>query len=185
MPSLITTTLPPCGLDATIAYENVLHRLRLLWLYTPAPTSLLSLCATVELALAHENLIYPLRPYRRLAIFIYELRWIKYFIREADVAEKWDKMSTEEKRTQEFMDRLYVMPKELEIGFQKKENQEGVLMKWEVWNTVKREDRSAIEEEGEGWESDEVEEWEYMEEGKGKEEGSAKDVEDGVKSLKV
>jgi hypothetical protein len=183
MPSLISTMLPPCGLNANIAYENVLHRLRLLWLHTPASTSLLSLCETVELALAHENLIYPLRPYRCLAIFIYELRWIKYFIREAAVAEEWDKMSSEEKRKQDFVEKMYVVPEELEIDFKKEENREGVLMKWEVWNAVKRGYRSAIEEE---WE-----EWEYKGNGKGgdggeaKKEGGDKDVEDGVKGLKM
>jgi hypothetical protein len=188
MPSLLDTTFPPCGLNASIAYENVLHRLRLLWLHTPAPTSLLSLCETVELALAHDNIMSSLKPYRRLAVFINELRWIKYFIREAGVAQEWDKMSIQEKHKQEFMERMYTVPKELGILFKKKQNREGVLGKWEVWNAVKRGGRSAIQEE---WEVDEVDEWEYQDEGKGgdggegKEEGCAKDLEDGVKGLGV
>jgi hypothetical protein len=160
MPALLSTALPPCGLEIQVAYQNVLHRLRLLWFQTPAPTTLLSLCETIDLALAHENASSRPTPWRRAAVFAHELRWIKYFVREAAVAEEWENMTTEEKRKQEFIERMYTVPKELGIVFKKKESRKGVMEMWEAWNAEKRTDRRQVEENDEGWETDEVGEWE-------------------------
>jgi hypothetical protein len=187
MPALLSAALPPCGLELQIAYQNVIHRLRLLWLQTPAPTTLLSLCETIDLALAHENASSRPTPWRRATVFAHELRWIKYFVREAAVAEEWGNMTTEEKRKQELIERMYTMPKELGINFRKKENRKRMLELWEAWNAEKRADRSQLEENDEGWETDEVEEWES---GKGdggekKDDGDRREVEGGMNGLEI
>jgi hypothetical protein len=147
------------------------------------------MCKDVEVALAREDLdapTYTRKPWRRDSIFVYEVRWVKYFLREARIRELWEGMSKEEKQKQEFMHRLYVIPKELGIVIRKKGNREGVLEKWRRWNKEKREDLSAEEEEEyeedeEGWETvgDDVEGGDRVEE------GNDRDVAGSIKGLEL
>jgi hypothetical protein len=115
------------------------------------------------------------------------LRWIKYFVREAAVAEKWENMTTEEKSKQEFIEKMYTVPKELGIIFKKKENRKGMLELWEAWNAERRTDRRQVEENDEGWETDEVEEWESGkgDDGKKKDDRDRREMEGGVKGVEV
>jgi hypothetical protein len=110
-----------------------------------------------------------------------------YFVREAAVAEEWENMTTEEKRKQEFIERMYTVPKELGIIFKKKENRKGLMEMWEAWNAEKRTDRRQVEENDEGWETDEVEEWEGGEcdGGEKKYDGDRREVEGGVNGLEI
>ena len=148
MPSLFTTSLPPCGYVLQLAYQNVLHRFRRLHLQHPS-TLILSLCTTVHSSLIAEEsaqragtlaLTGTRTPWRREIVLEYELRWAKYFVREAEVAEKWARWNKVQREKQDLVHRLYPVPKELGIIFRKRENTKGVHGLWMVWHGGKRAD---------------------------------------------
>jgi hypothetical protein len=93
VPSLFGVDLPPCNAEIQIAYENVVNLLRFRWLDQHGQTDAVDLCHAVKTELTNQNFMYPAfsikgkykkrKPWRRENVFKYELRWIDYFIKEA------------------------------------------------------------------------------------------------------
>lgn len=153
VPHLLSLGLPPCGLISQIAYENINTRLRTLWLHHTAThhnsPSLVDICTSLHGALAAEADVSPPNltnnfathdrtPWRREDVFAYEIRWSKYFVREAKMLEKALGMAEMEREKLQLMDRLYPIPKELRIVVKKRENKKGVMDAWTVWHKGKR-----------------------------------------------
>jgi hypothetical protein len=155
MPSLFSTSLPPCGLEIQIAYQNMIHRLRLSWLRHIAQTQsavgvpLVSLCTDIKRHLEREQNRHPIGslhksgdriPWRRENVFRFELRWADYFVREAEMLQRWPNLNGAEREKQQLTSRLYPIPKELRIVVWKKENMKEVMKMWNMWNEEKRRD---------------------------------------------
>ncbi|CAN9433883.1 unnamed protein product [Alternaria alternata] len=145
MPTLFSTALPPCGLLPQLAYDNMVHRLRALWLSRSqnpsANLSVLSLCRIVLADLKTEEdqpVSQPLNPWRRSSVFAYEVRWARYFVREAETMDKRPGMTEKQADKQDFMDRMYPIPKELKIVVANRKNQKQVLDLWKEWHHGKR-----------------------------------------------
>ncbi|KAF2026633.1 hypothetical protein EK21DRAFT_34209, partial [Setomelanomma holmii] len=153
MPSLFSKTLPPCGFEVQVAYENVVHRLRISWLHhvasaqTTENVPLRSLCDDIKTHLEREQLRDPIdslhmtkkrRPWRRENVFRYELSWAAYFVREADVLQRWSSMGEEERGKQELTHGLYPIPKESKIIIKNRNNREELMRLWKVWHEEKR-----------------------------------------------
>jgi len=151
VPILFSNDLPPCGLLPQLAYENTVHRLRKLWLerahQESADIPLPSLCRLVLDDLKAEEEEIPAgsqagtknrTPWRRETVFQYELRWAKYFVREAETAEKRVTMTEKQLDKQDFMDKMYPIPKELKIYVNNKKNQKMVSDMWKEWHHKKR-----------------------------------------------
>ncbi|KAI4941043.1 hypothetical protein J4E86_010543 [Alternaria arbusti] len=151
VPILFSNDLPPCSLLPQLAYENTVHRLRKLWLerahQESADIPLPSLCRLVLDDLKAEEEELPAgsqagtknrTPWRRETVFQYELRWVKYFVREAETAEKRVTMTEKQLDKQDFMDKMYPIPKELKIYVNNKKNQKMVSDSWKVWHHKKR-----------------------------------------------
>ncbi|KAF2854447.1 hypothetical protein T440DRAFT_388163 [Plenodomus tracheiphilus IPT5] len=151
MPSIFSTALPPCGLHPQCAFENVNNRLRKLWLqqsHDPAlRVTTIDICKIVSDELDAEDKDFPhgtlrltksRRPWRLEGVFKYELLWSRWFIREAEIQERLPQMNEAEVDRQDFMDRLYPIPKELRIIVKDKINKKGILSQWKAWGRVKR-----------------------------------------------
>jgi len=151
MPILFSNDLPPCGLLPQLAYENTVRRLRKLWLerahQESADIPLPSLCRLVLDDLKAEEEELPAgsqagtknrTPWRRETVFQYELPWAKYFVREAETAEKRVTMTEKQLDKQDFMDKMYPIPKELKIYVNNKKNQKMVSDMWKEWHHKKR-----------------------------------------------
>lgn len=145
MPTLFSNDLPPCGLEPQLAYENVVQRLRKLWLeratHPSANLPTPSLCRLIldDLKTEEENSSSSIRtPWRRDSVFQYELRWAKYFVREAETAEKRHVMTEKQLDKQEFMDRMFPIPKEVKIPVRNQKNQKMLLKLWKTWHHGKR-----------------------------------------------
>jgi hypothetical protein len=134
-----------------LAYENVVERLRKLWFeHATQPSAnvpTLSLCRLLLADLKAEeektrsgtqNNTKTRTPWRREAVFQYELRWAKYFVREVETADKRPNMTEKQLDKQEFMDRMYPIPKELKILIRNQKNQKQVLDLWKAWHHGKR-----------------------------------------------
>jgi hypothetical protein len=93
VPSLFGVDLPPCNAEIQVAYENVVTILRSRWLAQRGRIAAIDLCNSVKTDLINQNFMYPAfsikgkykkrKPWRRENVFKYELRWIEYFVREA------------------------------------------------------------------------------------------------------
>jgi hypothetical protein len=161
MPSLFSYKLPPCGLELQVSYQNVLHRLRRVWLHHAADpttdTSILDICKLIKSHLEQEHRIQPLGtgpryPWRRDNVFKYELKWAGYFVREAELMQSWPELNQKQKDRQDLTHKMRPIPKELGIVIKRKENWNSVLDMWVTWNDAKREDMFKKEKEkgGEG-----------------------------------
>jgi hypothetical protein len=113
VPTLFSTALPPCGLVPQLAYENIVHRLRALWLSRSqnpsANLSVTSLCRVILADLKTEEdqpISQALKPWRRSSVFAYEVRWARYFVREAETMDKRPTMTEKQADKQDFMDRM-------------------------------------------------------------------------------
>lgn len=97
VPTLFDTTLPPAGPIVQIAYSNVNKRLREMWLRYRGLWSVSDVCHAVRANLENEAARCPpfkhgevlhgmwVRvPWRREVVFFYELRWVEYFVHEAE-----------------------------------------------------------------------------------------------------
>jgi hypothetical protein len=157
MPSLFSTSLPPCGLEFQLAYENVLHRLRCIWLHHAADPSIdtpnvADICKLVKRHLELEQHTQPLntggprKPWRREWVFMYELRWANYFVREAQLLHFWPEMSEKQKERMQFAFKVRPMPKELAIVIRKRETENAILNLWVAWSKWKRADLVKIDE---------------------------------------
>jgi hypothetical protein len=156
VPSLFTLSLPPCGLGLQIAYENIVHRLRTLYLSSPRPspsshlTHVLSICTAIHTALATEVTQFPITPsrhrahlrtpWRRESVVLFESHWVAYFVREAGMMAQWASMTEAQQEKQDFSNRLYPIPKELGIVVRNRRNRRGVVGLWEAWHKEKRAD---------------------------------------------
>ncbi|KAH7074823.1 hypothetical protein BKA63DRAFT_322200 [Paraphoma chrysanthemicola] len=175
MPSLFSKTLPPCGLEIQIAYQNMVHRLRLSWLHYVARTEstenvpLHSLCAEIKRRLELEQNRDPIgalqktgerTPWRRETVFQFELRWADYFVREAEMMQRWPNLCEAERERQEFMHRLYPIPKELEIIIKNKDIKREIIALWNRWNDEKRRDLDTDDDEWQEMDDEDVEETE-------------------------
>ncbi|KAF1946976.1 hypothetical protein EJ02DRAFT_461938 [Clathrospora elynae] len=151
MPTLLSTDLPPCGLIPQLAYENVNNRLRKLWLQRatkePVDVPLVGLCNRVREDLEAEAEASPIdselgikarKPWRRENVFVYELCWSRYFVRESEVMEKRPKMSAKELEQQEFLEVKYPIPRELKIINKNNLNTKIVIEGWKKWHHGKR-----------------------------------------------
>jgi len=93
VPSLFGVDLPPCGPETQVAYENVVNKLRSRWLAQRGKASTVDLCLAFKDELANQNTLWPAfylkgpnkkrKPWRREQVFMWELRWIDYFLQEA------------------------------------------------------------------------------------------------------
>lgn len=151
MPALLNDNLPPCGLLPQVAYENVVRRLRKIWLqravqdHTNVP--LVEICNWIlqdykceaeDSPPGTEYLTRQRQPWRREEVFRYEIRWAQYFVREAEVLEKRNSMSEEEGGKQDFRDKLQPIPRELGIYIRKSCYKKTVLELWMAWDQDKR-----------------------------------------------
>jgi hypothetical protein len=78
------------------------------------------------------------RPWRRKNVFKYEISWATYFTREAELFERRPKMNEQELDKQEFMEKLFPIPKELGIYVENNLNKEWVFGMWRAWHHKKR-----------------------------------------------
>ncbi|KAJ4302671.1 hypothetical protein N0V90_001560 [Kalmusia sp. IMI 367209] len=129
-----TKDLPPCYAIIQVAYENVVNELRKRWLYRHGEESIADTCRFVHSNLSNQNLMWPLLtrarernkrniPWRRRRVFEYELRWIEYFVREAETTG----FNLEQ-------DEQFPIPKELGLQCEKSD----VLKMWETWLKKRR-----------------------------------------------
>ncbi|KAF2261166.1 hypothetical protein CC78DRAFT_535877 [Lojkania enalia] len=136
MPSLFATNLPPCGPRVQVAYENVVDRLRSIWLNQRGRVSVLDICYAVKHTLDSQKARFPTfalkplhqrpQPYRSEAVFKFELPWIDYFVREAQT------QTSERMSESEIIDRKKESPIPPELGFVLTRND--VLKMWDQWN---------------------------------------------------
>jgi hypothetical protein len=151
VPTLLSTDLPPCGYIPQIAYGNVVRRLRKVWLERANQHTdnipLLDICNWVRGGLEAEAEDSPVgkergtkarRPWRREDVFDYELRWARYFVREVEAFEKRPKMTEAELDKQDFMDKMFPIPKELSLYVKNNLNKKWVLDMWKAWHHKKR-----------------------------------------------
>ncbi|KAI2487827.1 hypothetical protein Ptr902_01960 [Pyrenophora tritici-repentis] len=151
MPALLDDRLPPCGLQPQVAYENVVRRLRKIWLQRAVQDAnnvpLVEICKWILQDLKIEAEDSPVgseyrtkqrQPWRREDVFKYEICWAKYFVREAEVLEQRKSMSEEDLAKQDFRDKLHPIPRELDIYVQKSCNKKNVLNSWKAWHERKR-----------------------------------------------
>jgi hypothetical protein len=147
-------------------------------------TSLLEICQNVEATLICEDSdtpTYPRKPWRLISVFVYEMCWIKYFLRESEMRQRWLEMSGEEREKEDFMHRLFVVPKELGLVVRRGVHRKEVLELWRAWNEEKRRDLIAGRENGdsEGWETDGYDEEDGDEAG----DGDAADLSDSFRDV--
>ncbi|KAF1829389.1 hypothetical protein BDW02DRAFT_574020 [Decorospora gaudefroyi] len=151
MPTLFSNDLPPCGPIPQLAYENTVRRLRKIWLQRANQSlvdiPILGICTWVLEDLEAEAEECPIdsqlctkarTPWRREKVFKYEIRWARYFVREAKRFENKSTMTEQERDEQEFMDLLFLVPKELRIYIQDKANRKWVMDLWKEWHIKKR-----------------------------------------------
>lgn len=158
MPALLNDNLPPCGLYPQLAYENVVRRLRKIWLqravqdHTNVP--LVEICNWIlqdykieaeDSPPGTEYLTRQRQPWRREEVFRYEIRWAQYFVREAEVMEKRSTMSKEDLGMQDFRDKLQPIPRELGIYIRKSGYKKTVLELWMAWHQDKRREVPAVD----------------------------------------
>ncbi|KAL6706671.1 hypothetical protein ACN47E_005213 [Coniothyrium glycines] len=151
LPYLLDRDLPPCGPIPQVAYQNVNNRLRKLWT-SRAGTSLHSLtlpaiCNMLLAELEQEAKVFlstslqgtrDCEPRCREDVFTYEIRWARYFVREAKALEARKEMTDDELEKQDFQDRLYPIPKDLEITVKNSANRRTVYGMWTKWHQMKR-----------------------------------------------
>jgi len=140
VPALFGTDLPPCGLEIQVAYENVNARLRERWLDHRGRLGAVDICQAVKDELSNQNFLFPAfsikgtakkrKPWRRENVFKYELRWIDYFVREAQA--QAPELMTES----EIMDRKKEASAPAVLGFNI--NRQDVSRLWDAWNEKKR-----------------------------------------------
>jgi hypothetical protein len=142
LPSLFSTTLPPCGYDLQLAYQNVLHRLRRLYLLSPATARLHQIVNRAIFVTDDE--VAPDTPpgaWCRKSVLASEDKWCCYFTREAVAQEQWKDMSAEEREKQRLVDKMYPIPRQLEIVLRDRRNTKGLHKLWAEWHEERRRGR--------------------------------------------
>jgi hypothetical protein len=159
MPSLLSTSLPPVGLELQVSYQNVLHRLRRIWLHHAADastnTSFLDMCKLVQSHLegeysSHQLTTVPRTPWRRDSVFKWELKWAAYFVREADLRQRWPEMDQAARDRTYRANRQNWVPPELSGVVMMRGNWFTRLKLWKVWTKEKDGDMEKIESQGYG-----------------------------------
>ncbi|PSN71598.1 hypothetical protein BS50DRAFT_570925 [Corynespora cassiicola Philippines] len=140
VPSLFAKDLPPCGPEIQVAYENVNGRLRELWLFHRGRLTAVEVTQAVKEELNNQNFMYPAhtlkgevklrKPWRRESVFQYEMRWIEYFVRDAQAQDP--ALMTES----EILDRKKESLIPAVLGLTTKHP--AVLTMWEGWHEKKR-----------------------------------------------
>ncbi|KAF2680195.1 hypothetical protein K458DRAFT_393162 [Lentithecium fluviatile CBS 122367] len=142
MPSLLGKDLPPCGLPIQVAYENVNSRLRERWLYFRGQKSVVDVCQVIKDNLVNQSTHFPpftrpsglpaknvkRTPWRREDVFLYEVCWIHYFLREALAPEPVIESGLDGRANQP------AIPEELGLQCNRKD----VLELWDAWHVKKR-----------------------------------------------
>jgi hypothetical protein len=158
VPSLFGLTLPPCCPEMQVAYENIVHRLRAIWLRETSychitnaaeyRTVVLITAYIIQSQLSRETppgdfppaLAVKRTPWRREPVFLFEIYWAAYFVREADMMLHWPNMTEESRGAQRFANAVVPIPKELHVRVRNKENLKWVIELWEKWHAEKRKD---------------------------------------------
>ncbi|KAF1974666.1 hypothetical protein BU23DRAFT_97346 [Bimuria novae-zelandiae CBS 107.79] len=140
MPSLFSEDLPPCNAIAQVAYEQLVHALRQRWLSCNGKEPAADTCRIIQSKLTNQNMMWPAcanarekpksTPPRNEAIFKWKLRWISYFVREAESFEPITESSIIRRQ------RGCPVPYELELRVIKMKPD--VLEMWRVWRDKKR-----------------------------------------------
>lgn len=158
MPALFGLDLPPCGAHVQIAYEIVTCKLRENWLLYRGQESALTIVHDISKHLDMQNQQWPpgflhggfkrRKPWCREEVFEYQLRLIKYFVREAkelaaiEASEKkkeGEGKETEKKAKEgsgEARCPTFVVPPEL--GFDEGFIDVNVEARWLEWHEKKR-----------------------------------------------
>jgi hypothetical protein len=143
VPPLFGKDLPPCGPEIQVAYENVVGRLRELWFAHHGRTSATDICRIAKENLDRQKEAFPNsfagkpsssrpRPWRRQNVFNYELKWIAYFIREAQILDG----AHEKKSEAELLEFKKESPVPNELGLHL--NNGAVIKMWGEWHGKKR-----------------------------------------------
>jgi hypothetical protein len=139
VPSILGKDLPPCGLHPQVAYENLNRKIRHRWLYFRGENPVTDICRSIGEDLGNQEILWPpftlkgkkkpRTPWRHELVFQYELRWIKYFIRESQIVEPMTESELLERRKEQSI------PFELRLGGHEEKY---VLDLWESWHKKKR-----------------------------------------------
>ncbi|KAF2744423.1 hypothetical protein M011DRAFT_489009 [Sporormia fimetaria CBS 119925] len=145
MPSLFDTARPPCNADIQIAYEIVNTRLRSVWLEAYGRKSVVDTCELVRKILRNQDRLVPMgtakgpdkrrRPWCREIVWLYQLRWADYFVREAKAMVP---LLMTESEYLEGKKSMPVVPPELQFDSLERHVPEYVLEQWKMWNEKKR-----------------------------------------------
>ncbi|EUC44096.1 hypothetical protein COCMIDRAFT_99022, partial [Bipolaris oryzae ATCC 44560] len=152
MPPLFGCELPPCGLMPQLAYQNVVQRLRKLWLLhakeDPTEISLTHICEQVfddlldeseKLPFGKANKITRRTPWRREQVFKFERCWAHYFVLEARRMNERSRMTAMERETQDVhFEEEYPIPTTLGIHVKNHANREHLCQLWREWHKKKR-----------------------------------------------
>ncbi|KAJ5061406.1 hypothetical protein J3E72DRAFT_190750, partial [Bipolaris maydis] len=162
MPPLFGCELPPCGLMPQLAYQNVVRRLRKLWLLrakeNPTEISLKYICEKVLDELLDESEKLPFgkankttrrTPWRREQVFRFEPCWAHYFVLEARRMSGRSSMTSMEGETQDaHPETEFVIPMTLGIHVKNPANKEHVCQLWKEWHKKKRRPVPALSPQG-------------------------------------
>ena len=133
-----------------VAYENVNSRLRELWLQNASNVPLtnallLRICTRIRESLRAEaeavisgSLSRNRRPWRRELVFNFEIRWSRYFVREAELLIRLREMSNTECQKFALEDSLFPIPRELGFGINENMNEKLNRELWRAWHAKKR-----------------------------------------------
>ncbi|EUC33903.1 hypothetical protein COCCADRAFT_94863 [Bipolaris zeicola 26-R-13] len=152
MPPLFGCELPPCGLMPQLAYQNVVQRLRKLWLLhakeNPAEISLKYICEQIFDNLLDESEKLPFgkankttrrTPWRREQVFKFEPCWAHYFVLEARRMNGSSSMTSMKRETQgAHLETECFIPTILGIHVKNPANKEHVCQLWREWHREKR-----------------------------------------------
>lgn len=143
VPPLFDKELPPCGPEMQVAYERLVNLLRSRWLDSGGHSTVAELVSELEDELADEQRRQPLHsermtrrrdPWRREIVFLYEIRWCKYFVREA-ADQELDPYAIDIKPP--------TVPPELKFKWEITDKK--LLKRWREWNARKRPSRDSQE----------------------------------------
>jgi len=135
-----------------LAYQNVVQRLRKLWLLyakeTPVEISLKYICEEVFDDLLEESEKLPFgkankttkrTPWRREQVFKFEPCWAHYFVQEVRWMSERSNMTLMERETRDaHPETEFVIPTTLGIHVKNNANREQIFQLWREWHSKKR-----------------------------------------------
>jgi hypothetical protein len=152
VPTLFSSDLPPCGLIPQLAYENIVHHLRKVWLkraieHPVNNIRVFDICKEVHQDLWAEAERQPIdsqlgtkarRPWRREDVFKYEISWAAYLMKESEMLEMRPKLNEKELDRLQFLEKMFPIPKALGIEVKNNLNKTWVFDLWKAWHHKKR-----------------------------------------------